>query len=119
MNIWTDNETINIQLSRRRVKAYLKAVGLEKTNMMTVIQAKEIFLLMVADFKCGKLSTDELAVLASGIYLCIKNKKDIHDAKFMELLRDLPELPFYTRQKKLDIFVALMRSMWKYIEIKN
>jgi len=117
MKVWTDDkEAIEIEFPQEDIKRYLRRVGTKKTSDLGTALICKVLLYAIKDFKYGKLSTDQLAAIAGMLNHNLLANHASKDKSLETLTHDLGEMAFYIRHKSLNIFPALMKSMWQYYE---
>src|SRR4051794_35139521 len=117
--LYNQNDTIEISFPEEKFEAYLKEMGLESGGLLTVELIKKMFLVIISDFKNGRLSVDELSQIAGDLWGKLpepsRSETDLGNA-----LYKASELSFYTRKAYDEVCAGTLedfsRSVHNYYE---
>lgn len=125
MTMFTDEhgEVIHVPFPEQKFKAYLKMAHLTTYKDGTLSQQRNMFLYIIADFKSGKLSLDEMSALAGEMYSYPDEQDSVEFTELNDALYDCSELNFYVR-RILEIksnprgseFINMMLTVMKYYQ---
>src|SRR6266487_1901966 len=110
---------IHISFPQAEFDTYLLKARVTSSNRLTVETINQVFLLIVAGFKEGAISVEQLAIM-SGRLLERINQIGKYDSEMGYVLDDASELHFYVRQIQDTIcaqtFVEDLRRTLDYFD---
>jgi hypothetical protein len=114
-------ETINIPSAESLLQVYCHILNLNGSDTLAWKDKKKIFLLSVADFQLGKLSTDGISEVASALMFSPPFEEDSYKDEVEGILLSASELSWEIRKigdsdPEGDGFIEIMISILKYFK---
>ena len=125
MTSFTDEygEVINPRFPEEKFESYINMFGLTSFKEATFTQQQKMFLYIIADFKSGKNSLDEMSSLAGEMYSYPEDNDTPELAELKSALYDCSELNFYVRrileidsEIKGSSFISMILSVMEYYQ---
>jgi hypothetical protein len=117
--LYNQNDTIEISFPEEKFETYLKDIGLDSGALLTVDLVKKIFIIIISDFKNGKLSVDELSQMAGDLWGKLPEPHRF-ETDLGNALYKASELSFYTRRAYDEVCAGTLedfsRSVHNYYE---
>jgi len=125
MTSFTDEygEVISPPFTEGKFKSYLSMLGLAAFKEANFAQQQKMFLYIIADFKSGKNSLDEMSSLAGEMYSYPEDSDTPELEELKSVLYDCSELNFYVRrileidsEVKGSSFISMILPVMEYYQ---
>jgi len=115
------DEKIHIKFPTAKFGKYLAMVHAQSVDELSFGQTRKLFLLVVDDFKSGKLSLDDMSEIAQTLWKQLLRDGSDGAKELKDVLNNATELNFYVRRiPELEpdgkTFVFFMTSVVAYFE---
>lgn len=85
---------ITTSFPNRKFTSYLKKLNLKSSDKLTLIDRHNILMMILDDFKSGKVCLDELSAMSDYLWSTIRGKRD---GELESVLLEAAELSYYLR----------------------
>lgn len=89
-----DNEKITTSFPNRKFTSYLKKLNLKSSDELNLGDRHNILMMILDDFKSGKVCLDELSAMSDYLWSTIHGKRD---GELESVLLEAAELSYYLR----------------------